>query len=247
MNSLNLDQKQQYLNDNGYEVYYYTGKLKDAPQRLKHMLRDFVKGGWFVIDNAGRHVYPLTFPEGKPVHQTRVLIEAFTATLFLKLAEAGYVLAHVKSGKIDVADARAKNAPVINLQQYKHLKDGYYTILDGVETNGPFNTYHNAIEETARLEGLLLVLEAEPQPEIVPATHPLIGRYFLSYVDGSPRWQGLVVAGSQKEGFVAQLFSMTDGSKIEQKYVNAQDMREWNFYGSLAEMTEALSVHFSAN
>jgi hypothetical protein len=60
--------------------------------------------------------------------------------------------------------------------------------------------------------------------------HPLVGKYFLSFVGGLLNWQGHIVAMPVKDQLLIQLFSHVDGEPTDQRFINIDEMMDWRFY-----------------
>lgn len=169
-----LSNKKQFLEDRGYDIIFYSGKMKDAPGNLRHIFRD-MPAGYFVIDR--KNVVPLSWPPdslGDQMKLNALVNEAFHLVLSNDLSKNGWVFVAVKNGEPTVFDERPRSALGIGRRVWQPFKsewagreDGFYVVHEDGYV-GPCKSRFEAIERAAidsgRLDRRYYGDESLPEP-----------------------------------------------------------------------------------
>ncbi len=250
-----VDNYYPYIADCGYEIINFSGKLKDSPSPIKHILRDYPQGGYFAVNLGEKTALPLRKPPTGKDLKTWIDREAFFSVLAVQLARCGWVVVSIPlEGDVTLWDARHKPAWEFDSAKWADDDPGFYA-CNGRKASPPMANEMDAVEWAANeeklLDGYQFVEMAQPaqmqQEAVVPTTHPLIGKYFLSFVDGAVRWQGLVLDGNKADGLVVQLFDWQYGNDTDQRFIDVAEVKDWTFYDNGNQMLEAYRIRFSVN
>lgn len=158
--------KRLFLAQNGYELFWFSGKLKDAPRQIVHLLRDAVPG-WYIVHLGTSTMYPLADPasylEGAPRAEW-LANEAFYAVLSHHLARMGWVFYGKNGTDVSIFDIRPDARWDSRTLVSALGGDGYYAAdINGV--SGPFlherEMYDHAGIKSGLLDGYY---SADPKP-----------------------------------------------------------------------------------
>jgi len=94
--------------------------------------------------------------------------------------------------------------------------------------------------------GMRAAEENASETKVLVSGDPLIGRWFHSFEDpqgkGPVVWQGQVRAGDGKL-YMVQLFDWVAGDPTSQRLVSVEEMKNWSFYESSADMLECYATY----
>lgn len=130
--------REKFVTDNGFIILAYSGRMKDSPPQIKHIMRDAVQG-WYAVNLDTRSVYGPFATFDEPNGEAASWRQAFYRILFAKLQDIGVEITNAADGWY---------FQTIN-------KSGWLGISKVKMDNGPYAAVEFAIEEAAEVYGLL--------------------------------------------------------------------------------------------
>lgn len=159
---VSVSNKRRFLDDSGYSLFVYSGKLKDAPQQVKHILHGS-SAGWYTIHLGIKSVYPLPIPPPDLVGVSQVewlATEAFYTVLAHHLFRMDWAFFNLKGEELTVLDMRPD--PRWDASEFEGLvrtyperyPNGYYAVTEKTEV-GPHTSERGMLEDAAIRTGML--------------------------------------------------------------------------------------------
>lgn len=177
MDTPGLGFMQQYLENSGWQIIRYSGKLKDAPKQARHIFRD-LGAGTYVCRLYGKPVQVVGVFETP--HSDEQLSYAFFAVLYTELAAVPVTFYdHNNDGTrlLHVPDDYDYDNDLDRRRIDRLSEPGVYAVSEqGID--GPYNNLDSAVIGAAIRHGFLPAsvkpIEGQAQTPDQPAVKPMV-------------------------------------------------------------------------